>query len=282
MVRIFRTSPPFPYRFGSLFRICGLLMLVSEIWKQVCLTFFLNHGSYDWRYFPFQLCSIPMYILLLLPYTKTSFQRRTCFTFLMTFGLLGGIAVFADTSGLHYPLPLLTFHSYAWHVLLIGIGILSAAAYDSEGYAPLSEVNSEGSAVSRKIRSADAAVSPESISADAAVLPQVHSKRRSVSPCLRDFKCAALLYLACCVAAAVINHICGRFGIINMFYINPAYRMEQIIFYDLVPLLGNLTVIFLYIGMTILGAGLLFLLWKLLLRYAAKCRIHHSGTGRPA
>ena len=58
--------------------------------------------------------------------------------------------------------------------------------------------------------------------------------------------------------------------------------MEQIIFYDLVPLLGNLTVIFLYIGMTILGAGLLFLLWKLLLpRYAAICRSHPSGTGRP-
>ncbi len=242
MIRIFRISPSFPYRVQTFFRICGMLMLFSEIWKQTCLTFFLNHGSYDWRYFPFQLCSIPMYVLLVLPYTKSPFLRRTFLTFLMTFGLLGGIAVFADTSGLHYPLPALTFHSYAWHVLLIVIGILAAFAYSSEGYA--------------------------------APWP--------VSPCPRDFTRAALFYLACCAVAAGINRICGRFGIINMFYINPAYHMEQIIFYDLVPLLGNLTVIFLYIGMTILGAGLLFLLWKLLLpRYAAICRSHPSGTGRP-
>lgn len=249
MIINFRMSPSFPYRIQTFFRICGMLMLFSEIWKQACLTFFLNHGSYDWRYFPFQLCSVPMYVLLVLPYAKSPFLRRTFLTFLMTFGLLGGIAVFADTSGLHYPIPALTFHSYAWHVLLIWIGILAAFVYELEGYASLSNVD---------------------------------RKEPSVPPYPQDFKRAALFYLACCAVAAGINHMCGRFGIINMFYINPAYRMEQIIFYDLVPLLGNLTVIFLYIGMTILGAGLLFLLWKLLLpRYAAICRSHPSGTGRP-
>lgn len=181
--------------------------------------FLLNDGAYNWRYFPFQLCSIPMYLLLILPYTQKSILRNTCLTFLMTFGLLGGIAVFADTSGLHYPLFALTFHSYAWHVLLIVVGILAAIAHYSEASA--------------------------------------------TPPAFQDYRNAVLLYLVCCAISAVINQICGRFGTINMFYINPNLHMEQIIFSDLVPVLGNVPVIFLYMAATILGAGILFLVWRL-------------------
>ena len=39
--------------------------------------------------------------------------------------------------------------------------------------------------------------------------------------------------------------------------------MEQIVFCELVPYLGNMPVIFLYIAMTVLGAGVLFFFWKL-------------------
>lgn len=223
-----------PLRFRSFFICCGLLMLVSEVCKQACLTFFLNNGTYNWRYFPFQLCSIPMYILLILPYTRKSVLRGTFLTFLMTFGLLGGIAVFADTSGLHYPLFILTFHSYAWHILLIVIGILASIARFSEGSAAL--------------------------------------------PMLRDYIGAVFCYLLCCAVSAVINRIFGRFGTINMFYINPDYHMEQIIFSDLVPILGNVPVIFLYITMTILGAGVLFLMWRLILSFFYHHLAQHPET----
>ena len=30
---------------------CGILMLLSELWKQWCLTYILNHGQYWWWYF---------------------------------------------------------------------------------------------------------------------------------------------------------------------------------------------------------------------------------------
>ena len=40
----------------------GLVMAASEIWKQWTLTFVLGGGSYNWWYFPFQLCSVPMYL----------------------------------------------------------------------------------------------------------------------------------------------------------------------------------------------------------------------------
>lgn len=221
-----------PLRFRSFFICSGLLMLASEIWKQACLTFILGSGTYNWRYFPFQLCSIPMYILLVLPYTKNRVLRNTFRTFLMTFGLLGGIAVFADTTGLHYPLFALTFHSYAWHILLIAVGISAAISCFSE---------------------------------DPATLPATD-----------DYIGAVFFYLLCCVISAGINRILGRFGTINMFYINPDYHMEQIIFSDLVPILGNVPVIFLYIAMTIFGAGILFLIWRMILSF-----FYHHITQHP-
>ena len=101
----------------------GILLTASEIWKQWTLTFVLGNGIYNWWYFPFQLCSVPMYLLLLLPFFHASHIKHIFFTFLMDFSLLSGIGAFLDTSGMHYPRFSLTCHSYLWHILLIGIGI---------------------------------------------------------------------------------------------------------------------------------------------------------------
>lgn len=105
------------------FFICGILMFISEIWKQCILTFVLGQGHYNWWYFPFQLCSLAMYLCLSLPLFSSERVRLAIYTFLMTYSLMGGIFVFFDTSGMHYPLAVLTVHSYAWHICLIGIGI---------------------------------------------------------------------------------------------------------------------------------------------------------------
>lgn len=98
-------------------------MFLSEIWKQWQLTYLLNNGHYNWWYFPFQLCSIPMYICLLFPWVSSFRLRSILLTFLMDFGLLGGIFAFCDTSGMHYGYLPLTVHSFGWHILLIVIGI---------------------------------------------------------------------------------------------------------------------------------------------------------------
>lgn len=49
--------------------------------------------------------------------------KRALYTFLMDFGLLGGIAAFFDTSGMFYPLTSLTVHSFGWHICLILLGV---------------------------------------------------------------------------------------------------------------------------------------------------------------
>lgn len=212
------------------FVVCGILMLCGEIWKQLTLTFVLGGGQYDWWYFPFQLCSIPMYILLFYPLLHHLAVRQTIHAFLMCYSLLSGTAVFADTTGLHYPLPALTFLSYSWHILLIIIGITSGITY-----LRLTRNNNKKALFSRTLSRA---------------FP------------LRPFLYATFLYLICCLAAEILNLTLDRLGTINLFYINPDYRMQQIIFRDFVPVLGNNMVIFLYIACTILGAFLLFLLWK--------------------
>lgn len=125
-------------KYNHFFLICGLVMAGSEVWKQLCLTFIVNGGQYDWWHFPFQLCSIPMYVCLLLPWVKSPRIRQIFLTFLMDFGLLGGIFTFFDTSGLYYPYSPLTVHSFAWHVLLIVLGIAAGLSgysdYSLKGY----------------------------------------------------------------------------------------------------------------------------------------------------
>lgn len=126
------------HKYKSFFFCCGLIMAVSEIWKQYCLTFLIGQGTYNWWYFPFQLCSIPMYLCLLLPWIRSERLRRIFLAFLMDYGLLGGIFAFFDTSGMHYSYLPLTIHSFAWHILLIVLGIAAGlsqyADYSCHGY----------------------------------------------------------------------------------------------------------------------------------------------------
>lgn len=222
----------FPRLSDRLFFLCGIVMLLSEIWKQLTLTFTLGHGSYNWWYLPFQLCSIPMYLLLLYPWCRRRSIRNAILTFLMCYGLLGGVAAFADQSGLKLPLPALTVHSYAWHILLILTGISAGAVY------------------CRNLESGRA----------------LFSASLSRSFPLRPFFHATALYLSCCFAALILNLSLDDLGTINMFYINPDYRMQQIVFRELVSLIGNTPVIFLYVASSILGAFLLHLVWRCVFR----------------
>lgn len=241
----FSTLSYFSHISDIFFFLCGIIMLSSEIWKQFALTFTLGGGSYNWWYFPFQLCSIPMYILLAYPWLRHKNARLTILAFLMCYCLLGGIAVFADTSGLHYPLPALTIHSYLWHILLIIIGFTAGFTYICT-----LRSDKEKTLFSRTLFSA---------------FP------------LRPFLYSTLLYLSCCLIAELLNLSLDKFGTINMFYINPDYRMQQVIFRNLLPFLGNTGVILLYIASTVLGAFLFFLLWKLVWRLSLRSR---SGRGR--
>lgn len=100
----------------------GWVLLLAELAKQLFRFLIVDQGVYNWWYFPFQLCSVPMYLCLLLPMVKKG--RRTIITFLADFALLGGAAVYLDPSDMLSPYVFLTLFSFLWHDLLIVIAIV--------------------------------------------------------------------------------------------------------------------------------------------------------------
>ncbi len=108
---------------------CGFLLAVMELYKQGFLYLIVNGGRYDWWYFPFQLCSVPMYLCLLYPLAASVSERSAGFfagsitVFLQDFGFLGGIMALAVPDGFLYPYWTLTIHGFLWHFLLIFLGI---------------------------------------------------------------------------------------------------------------------------------------------------------------
>lgn len=105
-----------------LLAILGLILLVSEGYKQLFSYYIVNVGHYDWWIFPWQLCSLPMYLTILLPFSTTK-QRTRIETFLMDFNLLGAIMALAVPDGLLHSYLTLTLHSFLWHFILLFIGL---------------------------------------------------------------------------------------------------------------------------------------------------------------
>ena len=96
------------------------------------LYFVENNHTYDWWYFPFQLCSVPMYLGLLLPAANSVPRLRSVFTvFIQDYGLLGGIMALLEPSGLMHPYWLMTIHGFLWHFILIFMGLSCAFQTES-------------------------------------------------------------------------------------------------------------------------------------------------------
>lgn len=107
----------------------GFLLLAGEAYKQFFLYYIVNGRRFDWWYFPFQLCSVPMYLCLLasLPPVKKRPKLYALFcTFIQDFGLLGGVMALAAPSGLMHPYWTLTLHGFLWHFILIFLGLSCA------------------------------------------------------------------------------------------------------------------------------------------------------------
>ena len=102
----------------------GVFLAVSEIYKQLFYTYVIGGGHYQWWIFPFQLCSIPMYFCLILPFIKQGKISRAMYTFLMTYNFLGGMISFFEPSGLFHEYWTLTLHALIWHMMLVFLGLL--------------------------------------------------------------------------------------------------------------------------------------------------------------
>lgn len=101
----------------------GLVLTVSEVWKQLFYFFVMMDNRYSWHDFPFQLCSIPIYLCVIAPWLKPGKLQRGMYSFMVLYNLLGGAISFAEPSGLLHEHWFLTVHALAWHMLLVFIGL---------------------------------------------------------------------------------------------------------------------------------------------------------------
>ena len=249
-----------------LLNLLAVLFPLSEIWKQLLLTW-ANGGVYRWWYFPFQLCSMPLYLLplrqllalcllqshalrlrqpLALRLRRVrllSWLSSVLTAFLADFGLLAGLFAFADQTGMRYPLPALTLHSYLWHFAMIFLGLFlilsgqhsrsSSAARQGSAYAP-------GQPLSRSRRAAHGN-GGEKVRKSSGFLP------------------AAILFLILAGIAELLNFLLRGKGSIDMFYISPWEPSTQVVLRDIAARLGRGPEILLYLGLILLGAGLIHL-----------------------
>ena len=115
--------------FNRVLRTVGFVLVGMEIFKISFFFFALHDCSIkDTAYlFPFQLCSLPIYMAPLASFLKKeSPVRKALLTFMMTYTLMSGFSAFVNPSGILMSRVLPTFHSLIWHMLLVFIGLLIA------------------------------------------------------------------------------------------------------------------------------------------------------------
>lgn len=102
----------------------GIFLFIIESYKQLFYTFYIGEGSYQYWIFPFQLCSVPIYLCLLLPFIKNDKIKKSIYAFLISYNFLGGFISFLEPSGLIHEYYTLTIHAFIWHMTIVLIGLL--------------------------------------------------------------------------------------------------------------------------------------------------------------
>jgi hypothetical protein len=116
--------------------VTAIIVIFLEIYKQINYSFSYSEGiafDYQWYAFPFQFCSTPMYIGLLVGLTKGSKLHKSLCAYLVTYALFAGLSVmiypadvFIDTIGIN-------IQTMICHGSMITIAIYLLAT----GYVPL-------------------------------------------------------------------------------------------------------------------------------------------------
>ena len=76
-------------KFDRIMLISGVILLIGELYKQLMNFYVVNDHVYDWWIFPFQLCSLPMYLCPLLIMIHNEKRHRILCTFLLDFNMMG-------------------------------------------------------------------------------------------------------------------------------------------------------------------------------------------------
>lgn len=108
----------------------GLFLALAETYKQISYNMirgFSIFNGYAWDVFPWQLCSIPMFIALIIPFVKNNNRRDVLIAFMAVFGMIGGFAaLFVNQNGLFSWGDVgIYIHTIVWHLVLMMLGFFS-------------------------------------------------------------------------------------------------------------------------------------------------------------
>lgn len=107
-----------------------IIMLLLEVYKQ--LVFSLNYDctavmwDYQWYAFPYQFCSTPMLVLPFIAFFKESKFRDTLISYMATFSLFAGLAVFAYPNDVFIDIIGINIQTMVHHGMQVVFGIYFA------------------------------------------------------------------------------------------------------------------------------------------------------------
>ena len=110
----------------------GIVLIILETLKQIERSLSIgDDGTLHWHYppadFPFQFCSTPMYLFLLVGILRKGLVYDTMMSYLATFGFFGGLIVLAYPMGVYVESAFINVHTMIWHSSMIVMGFLILA-----------------------------------------------------------------------------------------------------------------------------------------------------------
>ncbi len=118
----------------KLLLIASAVSIALEIYKQFVFSFSYDGQAvkfdYQWYAFPFQFCSMPMYIGLLAAFIKKGWLHDALCAFLATYGFFGGLVVMVYPLQVYIGIIGINAQTMICHGLMVAMGIyLLASGY---------------------------------------------------------------------------------------------------------------------------------------------------------
>ena len=115
--------------------VLGIGMLFAEAWKQWFVVRYVYRGTPSMWFFPWQLCSIAMYVSTLAPFWKGRAQDASL-VFLCTFSVVGAVFALLFPEDMMRDQILLFCHSFLYHTLMLFEAILSLCILKRRAHVP--------------------------------------------------------------------------------------------------------------------------------------------------
>ena len=113
-------------QFRTILLVVGVVLIVFEVFKQLNFAYDAATDTWDyaWKQFPFQFCSVPMYVMLIVACLKEGKFRDYLCSFLATFGLFAGLVVLLYPGSILSPIIFRFSQSMIHHTALLVIGVI--------------------------------------------------------------------------------------------------------------------------------------------------------------